>query len=197
MLITRIHLIDLCNQFLEGKIDKNVILDFAWSSITADDDCEDDVVTDTIFDWDMEDMNYDINHINMELWKHRLETGIDLLPEHNVWNVHIERQKEICEAYKSKWVPTNKKHIIGVSKDLNNNPIHGLRHPIENGNAGWYLWTGEYSESEDFFKPICAEHLLQMRPDVIKFLGLDISFRFLSDNAGYQDVWQDDRLRDI
>jgi hypothetical protein len=53
MLITRVHLIDLCNQFLEGKIDKNVILDFAWSSITADDDFEDEVVTETIFNWDI------------------------------------------------------------------------------------------------------------------------------------------------
>lgn len=84
MSITRFHLIDLCNQFLEGQIDKNVILDFAWSSITCEDDFEDDVVTETIYDWDMEDINYDINLTNMKLWKHRLETGIDLLPEYNI-----------------------------------------------------------------------------------------------------------------
>jgi len=49
--------------------------------------------------------------------------------------------------------------------------------------------TGDYSKAEDFFKPMCAEHLLQIRPQIIKYLGLDRGFRFLANNNGDEDVW--------
>jgi hypothetical protein len=129
------------------------------------------------------------------LWKKRLETDIDELFENNYWNAHIENQKEICSAFQSRWNPINKKLMVGASSNLINDPINGLRHPAENGTTGWFIWAGEYSESENFFKPICAEHLLQIRPDIIKFLGLDVGFRFIGDRYGYQDVWYDDSLK--
>jgi hypothetical protein len=44
---------------------------------------------------------------------------------------------------------------------------------------------------------MCAEHLLQIRPDIIKYLGLDIGFRILTDKKGYEDIWVDEKLRVI
>ena len=64
-----------------------------------------------------------------------------------------------------------------------------LRHPGDKGTTGWFIWTGDYSEAEDFFKTMCAEHLLQIRPQIIRYLGLDVGYRFLIDNNGYEDVW--------
>jgi hypothetical protein len=93
--------------------------------------------------------------------------------------------------------PINKKLNVGVSANLDNNPINGLRHPSEKGTTGWFIWTGEYSDADDFFQPICAEHLLQQRPDIIKYLGLDIGFRFLTDKNGYEDIWYDEKLKNI
>lgn len=198
MAITRQHLIDLCDQFLRDQIDKKDVENFAWQAITSDEmDWDDSLISDILFEWDNEAINFPINHHNMELWKKRLETDIDELFEHNYWNAHIEKQNEICLKYSSKWNPVNKKLNIGVSSNLDNDPINGLRHPAEKGTTGWFIWTGEYSENEDFFKPMCAEHLLQIRPDIIKFFGLDIGFRFLCDNTGYQDVWYDDSLKMI
>lgn len=78
---------------------------------------------------------------------------------------------------------------------MNTDPIHGLRHPEEKGTTGWYIWTGEYSESEDFFLPMCAEHLLQIRPELIKYFGLDVGYRFLIDKNGHEDVWYDEKLK--
>ena len=196
--ITRPDIILKCTQYLNGEIDKSDLENYASDLIVKDFfEWEDDTISDIIFQWDSQEMNFPINKINIQLWKHQLETDENLLADYNQWNVHINRLKKICEIYQSKWNPINKKLMIGIGSDLNTDPIHGLRHPKEKGTTGWYIWTGEYSESNDFFEPICAEHLLQIRPDLIKYFGLDIGYRFLIDKNGYEDVWFDEKLKII
>ena len=199
MIITRQILIDFCDKFLNEKIDKKAIQDFAWEATISDDfeSINDDVISDTILEWDNEDMDFEINKTNIQLWKNRLLTGQDDLLKYNSWNFHIESQKEICSINDSKWKPINKKLRVGVSLNLDKNPINGLRHPSEKGTTGWFMWTGDYSESEDFFQPMCAEHLLQIRPDIIKYLGLDVGFRFLTDKQDYEDIWYDEKVKRI
>ena len=199
MIITRQILIDFCDKFLNEKIDKKAIQDFAWEATISDDfeSINDDVISDTILEWDNEDMDFEINKTNIQLWKNRLLTGQDDLLKYNSLNFHIESQKEICSINDSKWKPINKKLRVGVSLNLDKNPINGLRHPSEKGTTGWFMWTGDYSESEDFFQPMCAEHLLQIRPDIIKYLGLDVGFRFLTDKQDYEDIWYDEKVKRI
>ena len=198
MIITRQDLISLCDDFLEDKIDKSTIQDFAINAIMSDDiEWNDNIIAETIFEWDNESINYEINKANINLWKNRLLTDKDELLIHNYWNSHIENQKDICKKYNSKWRPVNKKWIIGVSKNLEKDPINGLRHPSENGTTGWFIWTGEYQETNDFFQPMCAEHLLEKRPEIIKYLGLEVGFRFLADKKGYEDIWYDEKLKEI
>lgn len=199
MKITRQILIDFCDKFLNEKIDKKAIQDFAWEAITSDDfeSMDDAIISDIVFEWDNEDMDFEINKTNIQLWKNRLLTGQDDLLKYNSWNFHIESQKEICSINDSKWKPINKKLRVGVSINLDKNPINGLRHPSEKGTTGWFIWTGDYSESEDFFQPMCAEHLLQVRPDIIKYLGLDVGFRFLTDKQDYEDIWYDEKIKKI
>lgn len=76
---------------------------------------------------------------------------------------------------------------IGVSKNLEKYPINGLRRLAEKGSTGWLIWTGEFSEADNFFQPICAEHLLQQRPEIIKYLGLSgfYVFLYLFSQRGY------------
>jgi hypothetical protein len=199
MIITRQILLDYCDKFLNDKIDKKIIQDFAWEAITSDDFefVNDEIISDTIFEWDNEDINFEINKTNMQLWKNRLVTGQDDLLSYNSWNSHIERQKEICSTHNSQWKPINKKLRVGVSANLDTDPINGLRHPNEKGTTGWFIWTGDYSERDDFFQPMCAGHLLQKRPDIIKYLGLDVGYRFLADKNGYEDIWFDEKLKVI
>jgi len=155
---------------------------------------DDDIISEIIFQWDNEIINYPINETNIRLWKHQLVTGENLLDDYNQWNIHINRQKKICEKYQSKWNPINKKLMIGIGgSDLNADPIHGLRQPKEKGTTGWFIWTGEYSESDNFFKQIRAEQLLQIRPDLIKYFGLDVGYQFLIDKNGYEDVWLNEK----
>lgn len=196
MKVNRQDILQICDKFLRDEISKQDIEEYAWAHITNDnDEYEDDVVAETLFDWDNEEINYPITKVNMKLWEKRLLTDIDELPEHNIWNLHVEKQKEICNKYSSAWNPVNNKLFIGVSENLTADPINGLRHLRDTKTTGWFIWTGEYSEADDFFKPISAEHLLQIRPQIIKYLGLDIGFRFLTDNNGYEDVWYDETLK--
>ena len=194
--ISRSDLIAKCDQYLNGEIVEKDFENYAWKLITKDYfDWDDEVISEIIYQWDSPELNFPITKKNIKLWKHQLETEENLLADYNLWNVHIDRQKEICEKYQSKWSPINKKLMIGIGSDLNADPIHGLRHPKEKGTTGWYIWTGEYSESIDFFEPICAEHLLQIRPDLIKYFGLDVGYRFLIDKKEYEDVWFDEKLK--
>lgn len=198
MQVTRQYLIEICNKFLQGEIDRLEVEDFAWTFITSDDDkWDNDIIADILFEWDNEQINFPINKVNMQLWKKKLISGIDELSEHNIWNVHIDRQKEICEKYKSRWIPINKNLKVGASEKLMFDPINGLRHPSDKGTTGWFIWTGEYSGADNFFKPMCAEHLLQIKPQIIKYLGLNVGFRFLTDNNGYEDVWHDETLKRV
>ena len=197
--VTRKDLIKICDDFLNGKINKIDIENFGAEVMFDVEDkyeCEDEIVDEIVFHWDNEIINYEINDANVKLWKNWLLTGKNELLEHNSWNVHIQPQKEICEKYNSEWKPINKKLKIGVSENLNaNSIINGLRHSAEKGTTGWFIWSGEYSEDENFFKPICAEHLLQIEPKIIKYLGLEVGFRFLIDRNEYEDVWKDEKIQ--
>lgn len=76
-------------------------------------------------------------------------------------------------------------------------PINGLRHPPEGDANGWYLWFGEtLSQEPDFFSAIHVDHLSEICPEVIRFLGLPPGYRFLV--AGdYADVWYDPTLLEV
>ena len=202
MQVSRQDLLQICDKFLQDKIGRQEVEDYAWTLITSDDDdWDDDLIAETLFEWDNEEINFPINKVNMQLWKKRLLTGVDELPEHNIWNVHIDKQKEICERYNSKWTPINNKLFVGAAENLATDPINGLRHPNDKettkGTTGWFIWSGEWSDADDFFKPMCAEHLLQIRPQIIRYLGLEAGFRFLADSNGYEDVWYDETLKQI
>ena len=116
------------------------------------------------------------------------------------WDQYAEEQKVLCYKYKVRWTETGFGLFIGLSDDVFNglNPVNGLRQPICDKTAGWYIWAGEeFSQAEDFFKPYHASHLLEMRPSIIKYLGLPPGFRFLIDDNGYEDVWEDRELLKI
>jgi hypothetical protein len=197
MNIERKHLINLCDKFLNKEIDANYLSVFSMNALKFEDDDwdeDDNIISETIFDWSNELINFPINEVNIKLWKKKLESNVDELLYYNNWNVHIEKQKEICEKYKSKWKPISKNLKIGISENLNLEIIYGLRHKTEDGKACWFIHSGEYTGEENFYKPICAEHLLQRKPKLIDYLGLDEGFRFIIDEKGHEDVWFDENL---
>src|SRR5690606_21829035 len=145
MIIHRKLLIDMCDKFLNDDIDKNAISLFASNLIFSDDidwDEHDKILSKTIFEWANEDINYPITNLNISLWKKRLEHNIDELDAYNFWNYHIEKQKEICALYNSKWQPINKKLQIDISGKLKINPIRGVKEEAKKGTTGWVISSG-------------------------------------------------------
>lgn len=110
------------------------------------------------------------------------------------------RQNAVCQKYGAEFLESPFCKIIGVALNSFDNPImpiNGLRHPIETEQcSNWYIWAGEYSDADDFFKPVHIYHLLEVCPKVINYLGLAPGWRFLFDNI-YEDVWYDEKLLDI
>ena len=79
-------------------------------------------------------------------------------------------------------------------------PIYGLRHPPEGDTTGWYIWAGDPDipdHDDDFFAPLHVEHLTDVCPTVLKYLGLPPGWRFYVDGDGNDDVWEDPSLLNI
>jgi hypothetical protein len=105
----------------------------------------------------------------------------------------IKEQKLVCEKYGAVFYESPQLLKVGISRNVKEGvwPINGLRHQLDGGTTGWYIWAGEkYSTDPDFFVPLHVEHLKEWCPVVLKYLGLAPGWRFLlADN--YEDVWQD------
>ena len=112
----------------------------------------------------------------------------------------VEKQKTKCKLYNAKFVPAPFNEFVAIALKSFEDfvmPINGLRHPKESKqSSNWYIWAGEYSESDDFFQVVHIHHLLEICPKVINYLGLAPGWRFLFDN-NYEDVWFDQNLLDI
>ena len=113
----------------------------------------------------------------------------------------IQQQKFVCDKYSVDYHPLTFNSIVAVAIEtfnVHDNAVNGLRQSLNEGeNVDWFIWMGEYSNDDDFFKPIHVQHLLEICPEAIKFLGLPAGWRFLFDGNGYEDVWYDQTLLNI
>lgn len=110
---------------------------------------------------------------------------------------YLEKQQEICKKYTQISDLVELDSLIALGKNFNPNvQINGLRHPRTKTLNGWYIWSGEDFNPEefDFFRPSHVYHLLDNAPFVLSYLGLPPGNRFLIDNKGYEDVWFDEGL---
>ena len=88
--------------------------------------------------------------------------------------------------------------ILGFAKQtLGKHPVNGLRHPSEADTNGWFVWCGDWSDGDEFFEPLHVEHMKDYLPHIIKYLDLPPGYRFLIDEAGYEDIWYDESLMNI
>jgi hypothetical protein len=109
-------------------------------------------------------------------------------------------QREICSNYGLEFQRSDLSLKVGVSLSVKDNqqPIHALRHPKDEHTTGWYIWAGEYSEDEDFFKPLHTVHLDEWCPIIMPYLGLPAGTRVLiAEDGKYVDVWTDPTLLEI
>jgi hypothetical protein len=107
-------------------------------------------------------------------------------------------REDVCERVGVEPIEAKPFSKAGVAiHTLSLRPIHGLRHQVGGGTSGWYIWCGEYSEDDDFFQPLHVDHLRDRLPQVLAYLSLPPGYRFLIDDAGYEDIWYDDSLLQV
>ncbi len=112
----------------------------------------------------------------------------------------IREQKEICNKYGFEFSPSDLNLKVGISESVKDGkqPIHALRHPTTGDTTGWYIWSGDYSEDDNFFKALHVVHLNEWCPLIMPFLGLPAGCRILlAEDGNYVDVWEDDSLLNI
>jgi hypothetical protein len=115
-----------------------------------------------------------------------------------IWTQIQQQQKAICEKLKIDWSPVDISSMVAFNESLLSEtlPINGLRHLSTDKINGWYLWSGgDIPQHDDrFFKPIHIAHLIELRPAILKYLGLPAGWRFQIDDGGYEDLWYDSTI---
>jgi len=104
-------------------------------------------------------------------------------------------QVGLCERFGVEFRPSPADAKLGLAlATLNERPINGLRHPPKGDTSGWYVWAGErLSSADDLFQPVHADHLSEILPEIIPYLGLPPGWRFQV-APGHEDVWFDATL---
>jgi hypothetical protein len=108
-------------------------------------------------------------------------------------------QAAVCTRFGVQPVAADPSAKVGISRSVRDGqiPLNGMRHPLEDGTTGWFIWAGgEPSTDPDFFVPLHAGHLADWCPDVLPYLALPPGWRFLL-APGYEDVWPDANLLSI
>ena len=111
-----------------------------------------------------------------------------------------QEQRAVCERWSAPFMPARDDLKVGIAENVRSGemPINGLRHPPEGDTTGWYLWAGEEpSDDPRFFKPLHVSHIDEWCPGIKRFLGLAPGWRFLTDNAEHDDVWEDPSLLEL
>lgn len=105
-----------------------------------------------------------------------------------------KRQKDICLKYNADFVESDPNLNCGLAKQtIGSQPIYGIRHPIEKGTTGWYIWCGEYSADDNFYESLLTKHIEDYLPEVLPYLSLPPGYAFVIDKDGYEDVWFDSK----
>lgn len=109
-----------------------------------------------------------------------------------------EMQAAICRRVGAEFQPAEPHLKVGLAiATLSGQPINGLRHPSEGDTTSWYIWGGgTLSPTDDFFEPVHVDHLAELLPRVLPYLGLPPGWRFLL-APGVDDVWFDSALLDL
>lgn len=99
-------------------------------------------------------------------------------------------QVRLCKEFECECVSPDPMSKVGIAwNTMDRVPLNGLRHPPQENINGWYLWGGEdFPCGDDAFSPLHALHLVDHKPEVIRFLGLPPGYRFLI-AGGHVDVW--------
>ena len=107
----------------------------------------------------------------------------------------VNQQLAKCAAYNVQLFACIHSEMVGVAENINSDllPVNALRIGPDGGATGWYIWAGEWSDDEEFFKPLHVDHLKAWCPQILPFLQFPPGWRVqLAPN--HEDAWFDPTL---
>jgi hypothetical protein len=103
-------------------------------------------------------------------------------------------QRKVCARFHAAFSPPDPSAAFGLAWPLDPDaPLCGLRHPPEAEACGWFVWSGEYSDEDEFFEPVEVAAAGDLVRRALPYLALPPGWRFLL-APGYEDVWFDATL---
>ena len=104
-----------------------------------------------------------------------------------------KQQRAVCHDHGADYLPPATGSKVGIAlQTLGRVPVHGVRLPPTATTCGWYIHAGDgWSDADDFYQPLCVEHLSGYCAFVLPLLALPPGWRFMADAEGFRDVWQD------
>jgi hypothetical protein len=121
-------------------------------------------------------------------------TDVRILYNHEkeIVMMNEQAQRTMCEKHGAMFTPVKSGLKVGLAiGTLKLNPIYGVRESMDGDTTGWFIWGGPHSDAADFFQPVHVDHLAELLPIVLPFLGLEPGFKFITDRSGYEDVWRE------
>jgi hypothetical protein len=105
------------------------------------------------------------------------------------------QMRAVCAQYGADFFPPSAGSRVGIAiQSLDQQPLNGMRIGPDGDVCGWFLWGGgEPPEEAYFYLPMCVDHLTDVCPEAVPFLGLPPGWRFLTDGDDV-DVWFDAAL---
>lgn len=113
------------------------------------------------------------------------------------YNQNIEKLEEISEQCKDKFLPPKDSQLVVVSNGVfEGDLVEGVRYSSPEHMSGWWITTHKYNGDISTLRTEHIYHLIEKRPDLIKFISLAYGFRFFQE--GYEGneerVWFDEEV---
>jgi hypothetical protein len=105
-----------------------------------------------------------------------------------------EEQISLCDQYNAIHTPVSDDQLVVISEGVyEGDPLEGVRYPSPKHMSGWWLTTDKYNGNPDTLKTEHIYHLVEKRPEVMKYLSLPYGFRFRT-GGNIEDVWFDEKV---
>jgi hypothetical protein len=94
----------------------------------------------------------------------------------------VRVQREVCARYKSGFAPPIGDQLVVIDEGIYDIPsVEGSRYAMNADNSGWILIRDGWKKNVDSFVNVHVYHLLERRPDLVRFLALPVGWRFFTD----------------
>ncbi|WP_251962128.1 hypothetical protein [Pseudomonas sp. Marseille-Q5299] len=101
-------------------------------------------------------------------------------------------QHEVCRKLAATYTPPRFEQLVVVSAGvLEGEATEGVRYPSPDHMSGWWLSTDRYDGNLESLQTLHLQHVVNKRPDLVKYLALPFGYRFYGPTDQY---WQDEKI---